>query len=135
MVPTARAGSDHPQVGDLPILVRSEFEARRLSKQSGYLPFLNLDYVFRQLHEGLGHNRLRLGEERYLELLRLSDRMRALFEADPEDKTGETSVGCKIIHEMEDILREARRKSCRRLQAGEGRRSSKEAMKNTYVQP
>jgi len=36
--------------------------------------------------------------------------MRALFEADPEDKTGETSKGCKIIHEMEDLLRQVRRK-------------------------
>jgi hypothetical protein len=41
----------------------------------------------------------------------MSDQMRALFEADPEDKTGDTLKGCKIIHEMEDILRQARRKS------------------------
>ena len=37
--------------------------------------------------------------------------MWALFEADPEDKTGETLEGCKIIHQMEDILRQAQRKS------------------------
>jgi hypothetical protein len=75
------------------------------------LPFLNLGYVFQQLHEGLSHNRPTLGEERYHELMRMSDRMRALFEADPEDKIGETLKGCKIIHEMEDILRQVRRKS------------------------
>jgi hypothetical protein len=75
------------------------------------LPFLNLGYVFQQLHEGLSHNRPTLGEERYHELMQMSDRMRALFEADPEDKTGETLKGCKIIHEMEDILRQVRRKS------------------------
>ena len=40
----------------------------------------------------------------------MSDRMRALFEADPEDKTGDALNGCMIIHEMEEILRQARRK-------------------------
>jgi hypothetical protein len=52
-----------------------------------------------------------LGEQRYHELTRMSDQMRSLFEADPEDKTGETAEGCKIIHQMEDILRQVRRKS------------------------
>jgi hypothetical protein len=76
---------------------------------TGYFPYMNLEYVFKELHAGLDHNRSALGEERYNELMRLSDRMRPLFEADPEDKTGETLQGCKIIHQMEDILREARR--------------------------
>lgn len=31
--------------------------------------------------------------------------MRALFESDPEDKTGATRDGQMLIHEMEDILR------------------------------
>jgi len=85
--------------------------APKFLDKTGYLPFLNLDYVFRQLREGLNHNRRALGEERYHELMRMSDQMRALFEADPEDKTGETLEGCKIIHKMEDILKQARRKS------------------------
>jgi hypothetical protein len=63
------------------------------------------------LYEGLNRNRRTLGEERYHALMRMSDRMRAHFEADPEDKTGEALKGCKIIHEMEDILRQVRRKS------------------------
>jgi hypothetical protein len=41
----------------------------------------------------------------------MSDQMRALFEADPNDKTGDTLKGCKIIHAMEDILREVPRKT------------------------
>ena len=86
-------------------------KAPRFIDKTGYMPFLNLDYVFRELREGLNHNRRRLGEERYNELLRMSDQMRALFEADPEDKTGQASEGRKIIHEMEDILRQTRRKS------------------------
>ncbi|MGO4872690.1 MAG: hypothetical protein ACLPGW_19155 [Roseiarcus sp.] len=79
--------------------------------KTGYFPYRNLDYVFRQLNEGLSFNRPTLGEERYHELMRMSDQMRALFEADPEDKTGDTLKGCKIIHEMEDILKQVRRKS------------------------
>jgi hypothetical protein len=34
----------------------------------------------------------------------LSDRMRAHFEADPEDKTGDALAGRRIIREMEGIL-------------------------------
>jgi hypothetical protein len=69
-----------------------------------------LDYVFQELHAGLKYNRQVLGDERYQELMEMSDRMRALFEADPEDKTGETLEGCKIINQMEDILLQVRRK-------------------------
>jgi hypothetical protein len=79
--------------------------------RTGRFPYRNLDYVFRQLAEGLNHNRQRLGEHRYADLMRMSGEIRALFEVDPEDKTGETSQGCKIILRMEDILREALRKA------------------------
>jgi len=85
--------------------------APKFTDKTGRLPFLNLDYVFRELNEGLSSNRPTLGEERYNDLTRMSDQTRALFEADPEDETGETLKGCKIIHEMEDILRQVRRKS------------------------
>lgn len=85
--------------------------APKFLDKTGYFPYQNLDHTFRELHEGLNHNRTRLGEERYEELMRMSDQMRALFEADPEDKTGETLQGCKIIHKMEDILRQAQKKS------------------------
>ena len=83
----------------------------KFTDKTGYLPFLNLDYVFQELSTGLAFNRQVLGEERYNELMRLSDRIRAHFEADPENKTGETRKGRDIIHEMEDILRQVRRKS------------------------
>jgi hypothetical protein len=48
--------------------------------------------------------RRELGEERYATLSAMSDKMRALFEADPDDKTGDAKAGCKLINEMEDIL-------------------------------
>ena len=80
--------------------------APKFLDKTGYFPYMNLDYVFRELHAGLSLNRQALGEERYNELTQMSDQ-----EADPEDNTGETLKGCKIIHEMEDILRQVRRKS------------------------
>jgi hypothetical protein len=95
----------------LDLVVSMQISAPKFLDKTGYLPFLNLDYVFQQLYEGLAQNRQTLGDERYQELTRMSDRMRALFEADPEDKTGETLEGCKILHQMEDILRQVRRKA------------------------
>jgi hypothetical protein len=84
--------------------------APKFQDKTGYFPYRNLEYDFRQLTGGLDNIRQALGDERYQQLLRMSDRMRVLFEADPEDTTGETLEGCKIIHEMEDILRQVRRK-------------------------
>lgn len=95
----------------LDFLISMLLSALRFLDKTGYFPYRNLDYVFRQLNEGLNFNRQTLGEGRYQRLMGMSDQMRALFEADPEDKTGDTLKGCKIIHEMEDILRQVRRKS------------------------
>jgi hypothetical protein len=85
--------------------------APKFLDRTGYLPFLNLEYVFEQLHAGLAHNRQRLGEKRYNQLLEMADRMRALFEADPDDKTGESDRGREMIYEIEDILRQVPKKS------------------------
>jgi hypothetical protein len=78
--------------------------APKFIDKTGWLPFLNLDYVFQQLNQGLSNNRQMLGEEHYHNLMRMSDQMRALFEADPEDKTGDTLKGRKIMRQMEDIV-------------------------------
>jgi hypothetical protein len=100
---------DIPELLDFVVSMLSA--APKFIDKTGYFRYQNLDYVFRQLYEGLNLNRQTLGEERYKELMRMSGQIRALFEADPEDKTGDTLRGCKIIHEMEDILRQVRRKS------------------------
>lgn len=71
---------------------------------TGYLPYQNIDTAFFSLNEGLLVSREKLGEERYATLRALSDRMRALFEADPDDKTGDTRSGHMLIREMENIL-------------------------------
>jgi hypothetical protein len=68
-------------------------------------PGLNIELVFFELKQGLEIVRGKLGEERYQALMVMSDRMRAHFEADPEDKTDDGLVGRQIIREMEDILK------------------------------
>ena len=93
------------QVGSM-MLGAPNFEDR-----TGYFPQMNIETEFFALNEGLKAVRKKLGEERYAALSALSDKMRALFEADPEDKTGDTQAGREIIHEMEDILRNKRRRS------------------------
>lgn len=78
---------------------------------TGYFPERNIDTVFFSLNEGLKVVRKKLGEERYASLVALSDRMRAHFEADPEDTTGDSFAGRELIHEMEDILTQRKPKA------------------------
>jgi hypothetical protein len=73
--------------------------------KTGYFPQRDIGTEFFALNERLLAVRKKLSEERYATLGALSDRMRALFEADPEDKIGDTQAGRAIIHEMESILR------------------------------
>lgn len=73
--------------------------------KTGYFESRNIDTEFFALNEGLNAVRKQLGEEAYQQLAELSAQMRALFEADPENKTGETKRGRQCIREMEDILR------------------------------
>ena len=78
---------------------------------TGYFPQMSIETEFFALNEGLLAMRKKLGEEKYAALSALSDKMRALFEADPENTTGDTRTGRQIIHEMEDILTSKRRGS------------------------
>ena len=73
--------------------------------RTGYFPRQNIDTAFLALNEGLLALRKKLGEERYVALRTLSDQMRVLFESDPDDTNGGAKAGCKLIREMEDILR------------------------------
>ncbi|MDR3511428.1 MAG: hypothetical protein P4L73_07335 [Caulobacteraceae bacterium] len=79
--------------------------------RTGYFPWQNLQTTFYELNEGLRLIREQLGEELYLKLREMSDRMRAHFEADPDDKTDDTLKGRDIIREMEALLKQSRRKS------------------------
>jgi hypothetical protein len=73
--------------------------------KTGFLRHENIDTTFFSLNEGLLIVRKKLGEENYAELSAMSDKMRTLFESDPDNSTGATRAGRKIIREMEDILR------------------------------
>jgi hypothetical protein len=79
--------------------------------KTGYFPGRNVETIFHSLNEGLRLIRANLGEERYLKLIEMSDRMRAHFEADPENKTGDTLKGRTIIDEMEALLKQRSKKS------------------------
>lgn len=72
--------------------------------KTGYFPQQSVDTAFSSLNEGLLVVRNDLGEEHFTALMVLSNKMRALFESDPDDKTGGTRDGQMLIHEMEDIL-------------------------------
>ena len=78
--------------------------------QTGLLPDASIDTVFAELNGGIEIIRKKVGEENYAKLLEISARMRAHFEADPEDKTEDGIKGRECIHEIEDILRAANRR-------------------------
>ncbi|WP_210254936.1 hypothetical protein [Methylocapsa sp. S129] len=84
---------------------------RASPKFIGYRDKSYIDETFRELNEGLRMTRGKFGEELYLRLSAMSDRMRAHFEADPEDKTGETRKGRAIIREMMAMVKPSGRES------------------------
>ena len=64
----------------------------------------NVRTVFAALNAGLAQAKDQLGPEKYAQLVQMSARIRAHFEADPEDKTDDTLKGRDLIDEMIDIL-------------------------------
>lgn len=80
--------------------------APTFKSRTGLFPDQTIDTEFFTLGEGLKAVRSEVGEETYANLVDLAARMRAHFEADPEEKTGESSKGYECLHEMDDILTE-----------------------------
>lgn len=76
---------------------------------SGYFPERNVNTVFSELNQSLQALRGKLGVERYLTLRSMSDQMRAHFEADPEDRTGEALKGRDLIDAMDKLLGQSSR--------------------------
>jgi hypothetical protein len=72
--------------------------------RTGYFPEMNLKTTFQGFNEGLLNVRADLGEALFKEFVQMSDQMRACFEADPEDVTGETRRGKNIARKMEVML-------------------------------
>jgi hypothetical protein len=98
--------------GVLDYLAHMLFASPTFKDKTGYLPKENIDTTFFSLNEGLSAIRKTLGKERYAALRVMSDKMRVLFESDPDDRTGDARAGRVLIHEMEDILTSvAKRKS------------------------
>jgi hypothetical protein len=89
-------------------LIHMLLGAPKFQDKTGYFPYRNLDYDFQQLSGGLSNIRQTLGEDRFHELMRMSGEIRTLFEADPENETGETWKGREIILKMEDIVKQVR---------------------------
>lgn len=83
--------------------------APRFEDKTGLLPGRSIDTVFTELNEALRAIRSEIGEDNYLTLLALSAKMRAHFEADPEDNSDDGTKGRDCIIEMKNILRSARR--------------------------
>lgn len=73
-------------------------------------PAQTLESVFFALNSGLGRFKGRLGEERYRRAVELSGRIQQHFEADPGDTNGRTHEGRLLVHDLEDIVREALRR-------------------------
>jgi len=71
-------------------------------------PGRDIGVVFLELNQGLDVVRNKLGEDRYNALMEMSERMRGLFEADPESTTGQTQEGRKLIEEMRELMRTRR---------------------------
>ena len=78
--------------------------------KTGYFLNRSIDTEFASLNGGLEAIRDKLGEENYAQLMEISGRMRAHFEAGLKGQSEETDKGCKCIWEMEDILRAASRR-------------------------
>ncbi len=78
--------------------------APKFEDKSGYLPDMNLDNIFQGLFLSLDHLRQKLGEPRHDKLVEMTVRMRAHFEADPDDVTADGIAGRELILEMEKIL-------------------------------
>jgi len=89
--------------------------------ETGHFPDQNIETTFHQLIEGFGVVRKKLGEERYAKLIDLAARMKALFEADPEDANGKSDEGRKLLSEIEDLINEVRSRRVKaRLKDDEG---------------
>lgn len=78
--------------------------------RTGVFPDHDIETEFRRLTEGFGVVRKKLGEERYAALIDLAAQAKVLFAADPDDSNGKTDEGYKLLHRIEDLIQEARRR-------------------------
>jgi hypothetical protein len=84
--------------------------APRFIDKSGFFPNRNVNSEFFALIEGFKTIQRRLGEDNYEKVVALAQRAKALFAADPDDKTGDTAKGLECLFEIEDILKAVSRR-------------------------
>jgi hypothetical protein len=77
----------------------------KFQDDSGYLRGMSLETSFYGLNESLRRLQPQLGEALYAKLTAMSDQMRAYFEADPEQTTGETRKGKDLVYDMEELIK------------------------------
>lgn len=86
---------------------------RKFKKKTGYFPETYLEADFYELNNGLELVREKLGEDNYAKAIDMSARAKALFEADPDMKTGQAEDGIVLLDEISDLIRDARRRRVR----------------------
>jgi hypothetical protein len=84
--------------------------APRFIHKSGFFPDHDIHTEFFAITEGFKTIRRRLGEDNYQRAVALLERAKALFEADPDDRTGDTAKGLECLFEIEDMLKAASRR-------------------------
>ncbi len=77
---------------------------------TGFYPDQNIDTEFAVLIAAFDKVRKKLGEDRYTKLIELAALAKALFAADPNNDNGKTGQGYKVLHEIEDIIQDARKR-------------------------
>jgi hypothetical protein len=81
---------------------------------SGWFPWTNIETEFHALNEGWNNVRKKLGEEDYARAVAITARMKEMFLADPDDVTGETHEGRKLVWQLEDIIKESNTRARKR---------------------
>jgi hypothetical protein len=78
--------------------------APRFDSSHIYYPWENIDTNFEAFNEGLQRLRAQLGEGLFETLVAMAAQMRACFDADPENRTGETRKGKQIGTDIADLV-------------------------------
>lgn len=84
------------------------FEAPTFVDPTGVFATRNIDSEFAVLEEGFRLTRSKLGESRYIVLVDLATRAKALFVADHDDSNGKADEGRALLLQIEDVIKDAR---------------------------
>ena len=87
------------------LLIAFVHESPSFVDASGDFPWRNLESEFHALNQGWKNVRKKLGEEEYGLAVSITARMKEMFVRDPEDVTGETQEGRKLVYQLEDIIK------------------------------